>query len=168
MNKRGFSLLEILVTTTIIALLAVASIPSLSKLENKKGRENAVNLIAGCIAEAKAKAQAPSSYEVDEYQAVINNKGCEVWSNTNNVLDKYNEYLIDSGFVIKEVMSSKPVTVIKFSTEVPYKITAQAQNEDSSSVSNLPSFVFIEIRQTETNSINSIFMNFGTGIITTS
>jgi len=166
MRKKGFSLLEILITATIIALLAVASVPSLSKLENQKSRANTVSLLSGCLAEAKAKAKSPSDYQIEEYKAVVSGQSCQILAVKGNQAELYNEYLIDSGFSVKEVTSGKPVTAVSFSADTPYNISAQAQNTDGGGAVPLSSVVFIELKHNETGNINTILLNLGTGIIT--
>jgi len=166
MKKRGFSLLEILVTVGILALLAVASIPSLSKLEDQKSKENTVNLISSCIAEAKAKAQAPSSHEIDEYQAVVSNRSCNVEAVTNGATENYNEYTIDNGYTLKEIVKGKPVVVIKFSTDNPYLVSGEARNSDGSGSVALSNSAFIYIVQDSSGLSDIVTINFSTGIIT--
>ena len=166
MMKKGFSLLEILVTATIIALLVVASVPSFSKLEDRQKRENAVNLIVGCLLEAKAKALAPSDQNIDSYQATVTEAGCQINSVTDGSVDSYGEYLINSGFTLKEVTTNKAEVVVNFSTDPPNAISAMAQDVGGAGLVGLSNAVFLQLTQTSTGIISTILLNLATGIVT--
>lgn len=66
MNNKGFTLIEIMITAAIIALLAVTAYPSLGKLQERQNVDSDLSIIESCFLTAVATAKAPSEAGVDK------------------------------------------------------------------------------------------------------
>ena len=160
--KRGFTLIEVIITMAVIALLAVSAYPSFNALLHQQDRQADLGLLEACFQEAQARAKAPSDPAVTKISLVYSqsNSNCTVSevgisapvSNTSTLAGKDYYYLQFP----KNNNGSNSDARLDMATDPPYLVTYQNSNSNSELVIN----VLQKITNINLNTL-TINLNFG-------
>lgn len=119
MNKKGFTLVELLATMAILSIIAVIAVPNVMKIMTNNKKEKVLNDGLSVIAQAKAKLA--SDYDLREQ---INATG---YKYTLQVLDKMNDITNDPDGLAYDRTNSY-VKVYKKNNLVTYCIYLKSDN----------------------------------------
>lgn len=160
--RRGYTLIELLVTITIMALLTVVSYPSISKMADVENLRTAGSELRNCYLMAKASARAPQNAATTAYQAVYDAQGCQVIevATASTIINEYRFTNTDYQF---KNLSGATKMIISISTAPPYEITA---TEGSANTNITAQTIMIEITNITNESSRRLFINLHTGVIT--
>ncbi|MDO8471730.1 MAG: prepilin-type N-terminal cleavage/methylation domain-containing protein [bacterium] len=159
--RRGYTLIELLVTVTIMVLLTVVSYPSISKMADVENLRTTGSELRHCYLLAKNYARAPQNAAATSYQAVYNQQGCRVVevAAVNTVINEYRFAGTDYQF---KNLSGATTMTITISTAPPYEITA---TEGSANTNIAAESLLIEVTNTANNTSRRQSINKHTGVI---
>lgn len=126
--KKGFSLIELLITVSLIALLAVAAFPSIDKVSEREQLRTTVNEMRNCFLEGKAYAKAPRSAAATAYVVHFDQSGCQLSEQSGQTTVVVNQYRYPSAdYQFKDLANSQQLT-LSITTNPPYPIVATNSN----------------------------------------
>lgn len=159
--RQGYTLIELLVTVTIMALLTVVSYPSISKMADTENLRTTGSELRHCYLIAKAYARAPQTASASSYQAVYDAQGCRVVevATVNTVINEYRFASTDYQF---KNLSGATTMTITVSTAPPYEITA---TEGTANTSITAQTLMIEVTNIANNTSRRLLINTSTGVI---
>lgn len=159
--RSGYTLIELLVTITIMALLTVVSYPSISKMADTENLRTTSGELRNCYTIAKAYARAPQNASAVSYQAVYDEQGCRVVevANTNTVISEYR--YASSDYQFKDLSGASKMT-ITISTAPPYAITATEGTANTNIANQL---LRIEVTNITNNTTRRLLIDRHTGVI---
>lgn len=160
--RNGYTLIELLITITIMALLTVVSYPSISKMADVENLRTTSSELRNCYLMARAYARAPQNAAATSYQAAYDEQGCRVVevANTNTVIS---EYRFASGDYQFKDLSGATKMKLTVSTAPPYILTA---TEGSADTNITVQTIMIDVTNTANQTSRRLFINLHTGVIT--
>lgn len=141
-KKNGFTLVEILVTISIVALLMIISIPSFRNYKYRNDLSRGADLIQSAVYEARNLALAPqtdkaddSGYYVIRFTDESNGNEVAIYEADSEITEFDNMILVKkldlpSGILIEEGVANFPTDGIFFSIEKQGKIVKPEENSD--------------------------------------
>ena len=123
LNKKGFTLVEVLAVIIILSIIMLILIPSVNHLIKENKRTNYETLKSTIINAAKTYA---SDYR---YEIIVNNMPCENDSDTKTISSINNEELTESKITVKQLINKNYLK-----SPIKNPSTGQELDEDNSYV----------------------------------
>lgn len=102
--KKAFTIIELLVTVGIIALLTAFMIPAFNNLGDREELDNEANRLAGLIIETRSYAQSPRTSGLSSYTVTVN-------KDTNDFLIKEGGTVINAGKITPDISLDASATI---------------------------------------------------------